>query len=80
MMVGLYFTLGIFLLLAAKDPRRHRSLIWFTVWSSAVHVAIMAVQAFSSPEHYPHLIADVPALFLAAVVLGVLMPRERSSA
>src|SRR5262245_55714746 len=78
MMVGLYLTLGIFLFLAAKDPLRHRSLIWFTVWSSAVHGAIMAVQAFSSPEHYPHLYADVPALLLAAAVLGVLMPRERS--
>src|SRR5262245_19302485 len=78
MMVGLYFTLGIFLLLAAKDPLRHRSLIWFTVWSSAVHGVIMAVQSFSSPEHYPHLFADVPALLLAAAVLGVLMPRERS--
>lgn len=80
MMVGLYLTLGIFLLLAAKDPLRHLSLIWFTAWSSAVHGGIMAAQAFSSPEHYPHLFADVPALFLAAAVLGVLTPRAHSRA
>jgi hypothetical protein len=44
-----------------------------------VHCAIVAVQALSSPEYYPHLFADVPALFLAAAVLGVLTPRQRSS-
>ncbi len=38
MILGVYVTLGIFLLIAARDPRRHRSLIWFTVWSSAVHM------------------------------------------
>ena len=78
MMVGIYFMLGIFLLLAAKDPLQHRSLIWFTVWSSLVHGGIMAAQAVSSPEHHSHLFADVPALFLAAAVLSVLTPRQRS--
>jgi len=79
MMVGIYFVLGVFLLLAAKEPLKHLSLIWFTAWSSLVHGGIMAVQATSSPEHYPHLLADVPALFIAAAVLGVLTPRKLSS-
>ena len=79
MLVGLYFTLGVFLILAAKDPLQHLSLIWFAVWSSAVHGAIMAVQSFSSPEYYSHLYADVPALFLGAAVLAILTPRARSS-
>lgn len=77
MMVGIYFTLGIFLFIAARDPVRHRSLIWFAVWSSVVHANIMAVQAVSDPHSRGHLIADVPALLVAAVVLGVLMGRER---
>jgi hypothetical protein len=75
MLVGIYFTLGVFLIRASRDPSRHRSLIWFAVWSSVVHAGVMTVQAFSGPEHRGHLLADVPALFLAAIVFAVLMPR-----
>jgi hypothetical protein len=75
MIVGLYATLGVFLLIASRDPYANKSLIWFTVWSSVVHGAIMGVQAFSDASERGHLIADVPALFLAAIVLAVLMPR-----
>lgn len=74
MIVGIYATLGVFLLHAARDPLRHRSLIAFTVWSSVVHGAIMTLQSFSAPEHRGHLLGDVPALFLIAIVLGWLMP------
>src|SRR6185369_14670231 len=41
MILGVYATLGVFLLIASRDPLAHRSLIWFTVWSSVVHGAIM---------------------------------------
>jgi hypothetical protein len=76
MIIGVYATLGVFLLIAARDPLAHRSLIWFTVWSSIVHGAIMAVQSFDSyPQHVGHLVGDVPALFIIAIVLGFLMPR-----
>jgi hypothetical protein len=73
MIVGVYATLGIFLILAARDPAAHRSLIWFAVWSSLVHAAIMAVQSFASPMHEGHMLGDVPALLLIAIVLGGLM-------
>ena len=46
MMLSVYVTLGIFLLLAARDPSANRSLIAFTAWSSFAHAALMAVQAF----------------------------------
>ena len=46
MMMSLYTTLGIFLLLASRNPSAHRSLIAFTAWSSFAHAALMAVQAF----------------------------------
>ena len=75
MIVGIYATLGVFLLLAARDPLAHRSLIWFTVWSSVVHGGIMAVQSLSDGAERGHLIGDVPALFIIAIVLGLLMPR-----
>jgi hypothetical protein len=71
MIIGIYATLGVFLLMASRDPDAHKSIIWFTVWSSVVHGAIMALQAISDPAERGHLLADVPALFLIAVVLGV---------
>jgi hypothetical protein len=74
MILGIYATLGVFLLLASRDPRANRSLIWFTVWSSVVHGGIMAAQAIVYPEHQGHLLGDVPALFIVAIVLWLLMP------
>jgi len=79
MIVGVYATLGIFLLLASRDPQAHSSLIWFTVASSVVHGAIMAVQSFTDPMETGHLIADVPALFIVAAVLGLLMLRTKKA-
>lgn len=73
MIVAIYATLGVFLILAARDPAANRSLIWFTVWSSLVHAAIMAVQSLGSPMHEGHMLGDVPALVLVALVLGGLM-------
>lgn len=81
MIVGIYATLGAFLVLAARDPLANLSLIWFTVWSSVVHGGIMAVQAVTQPDQMSHLLGDVPALFIAAAALAVLTPRRgRSSA
>jgi len=81
MLVGIYATLGVFLILAARDPVSHLSLIWFTVWSSVVHAAIMAVQAVADHEQLAHLWGDVPALFLVAIVIAALTPRgEEASA
>ena len=80
MIIGVYATLGVFLLLASRDPEANRSLIWFTVWSSVVHAAIMAMQSFGDAAEHGHLIGDVPALLLVAVALGILAPRKRASA
>src|SRR3569833_3185058 len=76
MIVGVYATLGIFLIRAAKDPAANASLIWFTVWSSVVHAAVMAFEAMRTPMQHGHLVGDVPALLLVAVVLGLLMMRS----
>ena len=76
MILGVYATLGIFLLFASRNPLANLSLIWFTVWSSVVHAGIMAVQALTNPEHRAHLWGDVLALFILAAVLALLMPRR----
>lgn len=77
MFVGVYATLGVFLLLASRAPAMHRSLILFAGWSSVVHGVVMAVQALRDVTERTHLIGDVPALVLAGVVLIVLAPPGR---
>ena len=75
MILGLYATLGIFLLIASRKPLANLSLIWFTVWSSVVHGGIMAVQSLANPEHMGHLCGDVLALLAVGAVLALLTPR-----
>ena len=75
MIIGVYATLGVFLLIASRNPLANRSLIWFTVWSSIVHGAIMAAQSFAKSENMGHLWGDVAALFVVAIVLALLTPR-----
>jgi hypothetical protein len=74
MILGVYATLGVFLVIAARDPLANRSLIWFTIASSIVHGGIMLVQAIVDPTERAHLVGDVPALLLVAAVLWWLMP------
>ena len=79
MIMGLYATLGVFLFIAARSPRQHLSLIWFTVWSSVVHATIMAVQSIIDTKHIGHLWGDVAALLIVAVVLAYLTPKRHST-
>jgi len=80
MILGVYATLGVFLLIASRNPRPHLSLIWFTVWSSVVHAGIMAAQALTNPDQVGHLWGDVPALLVVAGILAFLTPREAKPA
>jgi MFS superfamily sulfate permease-like transporter len=75
MFQGVYATLGIFLILAARAPHEHRSLILFAAWSSLVHAGIMAVQALRDTAERGHLIGDVPALAAVGIVLLLLTPK-----
>jgi len=76
MIIGVYAVMGVFMILAARNPGEHRSFIWFVVWSSAAHAVIMLVQALRDSTESANLIGDIPALFLVAIVLAVLMPRK----
>jgi hypothetical protein len=79
MICGVYAVLGGFLIAAARDPSQHRSLIAFTIWSSIVHAAIMAVQAILDGHEIGHLVGDVPALLVVAAVLWLLSPATRKA-
>ena len=76
MIVGIYVTLGVFLVLAAKAPMANLSLIWFTIWSSIVHAGIMLAQAIVDETEHANMLGDIPALFLVAFVLWYLMPKK----
>jgi hypothetical protein len=78
MIVGVYATLGIFMIRAARDPAANTSLIWFVVWSSVIHAAVMAWKSIRNTAMDGHMMGDVPALLLAAIVLVVLMDRAPS--
>jgi drug/metabolite transporter superfamily protein YnfA len=75
MMLSLYATLGIFLLLAARDPSANRSLIAFTAWSSFVHAALMAAQAFLNLIARGELIGSA-VLVVVGVTLIALAPAK----
>jgi len=83
MMMSLYATLGIFLLLASRDPSSHRSLIAFTAWSSFAHAAVMSFQALHNVIARRELIgsAVLVGIGLALIVLApAKQPVERVSA
>ena len=80
MIVGIYATLAIFMIRAAKDPAANASLIWFVVWSSVVHAAIMGWESLRNPMMAGHLTGDVPVLLLVAIALGLLMTRAGRTA
>jgi hypothetical protein len=75
MIIALYATLGVFLIIASRDPNRHLGLVSFALWSSIVHGAVMAIQSVLDPMHVHHLFGDVPALFIIAAVLAFLSPQ-----
>jgi hypothetical protein len=77
MMLSVYVTLGIFLLLAARDPSANRSLIAFTAWSSFAHAALMGMQVWRNIVARGELIG-VAVLIVIGVALIVLAPAKQS--
>jgi hypothetical protein len=78
MMLSLYVTLGVFLLLAVRDPSAHRSLILFTAWSSLVHAAVMGYQAVLGMVAHGELIG-VAVLIVIGVALLALVPVKQGA-
>ena len=76
MILVVYATLGVFLILAARDPADNRSLLLFTAWSSIAHGILMAGQAIALDQH-GHLTGDVLAMLVLGVGLLWLMPSRQ---
>jgi len=83
MMMSLYATLGVFLLLAARNPSANRSLIAFTAWSSFAHAAVMSFQAFRNLIAHGELIGSAALVVIGVTLLALApakQPVERPSA
>ena len=64
MILGIYISLGVFLLIAARNPRQHRSLILFAGWSTLAHDGVMIVQGIQ----YHDLRSDLLGFAIVAVI------------
>jgi len=71
MIVSLYVTLGAFCLYALRKPLEHRLFLWFVVWSSVAHGAVMLFHALLDPMHRGHLLGDV---WILSGALGLGIP------
>jgi hypothetical protein len=78
MMLSVYVTLGIFLLLASRNPSANRSLIAFTAWSSLAHAVLMAGQAFANLIARGELIGSVVLVFIGIAFIA-LAPAKQSA-
>ncbi len=79
MMLSIYVTLGVFLLLAIRNPFASRSLIAFTAWSGFAHAAVMGTQALRNMISRGELVG-VAVLIVIGIVLIALAPSKQPPA
>jgi hypothetical protein len=77
MLFSLYVTLGVFLLLAIRDPAAHRSLIAFTAWSSFAHAIVMGTQAFLNIVAREELIGAVVLVVIGVALIALAPAKQR---
>ena len=80
MMMGLYCTLGVFLLLAVRNPSANRSLIAFAAWSSFAHAAVMSTLGFEIPAQRSGFLGGSAVLVVIGVLLIALRPAKQFAA
>ena len=76
-MMSLYFTLGVFLLIAVRNPAAHRSVIAFAAWSSFAHAVTMSIQGLEMPTMRTGFLAGSGVLVVIGVTLIALGPGKR---
>ena len=80
MILSLYVTLGVFLLLAARNPLAYRSVIAFAAWSSFAHASVMAVMSLQLPTARAELLITAAALSIIGALLVMLAPGKQTAA
>jgi hypothetical protein len=82
MFLSLNTVLGVFLLLAVKQPAKHRSVIAYGAWSSLAHAFTMTIQSAEAAAHGMHR-KDSPQDIVIFVAIGVallaLLPAKQAS-
>ena len=78
MMLSIYVALGVFVLLAVRNPAANRSLIAFTAWSSFAHGAVMTLMAYKNAHERAGLLIAVAVLCVIGVALLALAPAKPS--
>jgi uncharacterized membrane-anchored protein YitT (DUF2179 family) len=81
MFLSWFIALGPFLLLAAKKPSSHRSLIAFAAWQCLAHASVMAIQTVQAWKHGVHRdFTDVVVIsVIGGILLGLLPARREQS-
>ena len=78
MMLSLYVPLGIFLLMAVRNPPANRSLIAFAAWSSLAHGAVMARLGIHNASERAGFMVAAAVLVAIGVTLIALAPGKPS--
>jgi uncharacterized membrane protein HdeD (DUF308 family) len=76
MMLSLYVTLGVFLLIAMRNPSAHRSLIAYAAWANLAHAAVMTVMAFRIPGQRGDFLFASALVFAIGIALIALVPAK----
>ena len=76
--MGLYFAMGVFLLIAVRNPSAHRSLIAFAAWSSFAHAAVMSTLGFEIASERAGFLLGSAVLVVIGVALILLAPKMQS--
>jgi hypothetical protein len=77
-MMSLYATLGVFLLLAVRNPSAYRSFITFTAWSNFAHAVVMSVLGLKMPALRAGFLIGSTMLVVIGVALLALTPPRQS--
>ena len=81
MFMSFFIPIGVFLLMAARRPSQHRSMIALAAWLHISHGSVMAIQTAESWMHGGHReYADVILFVGIGVVLLALLPARRADA
>lgn len=76
LLVAFYAALGVCLLMAAKRPLSNMIIIDFTILSSIFTAASLTYNALTRPGEAIHLFADIPIIYLIAIIFILLYPRK----
>lgn len=80
MFLSFFIPVGVFLLMAARRPFEHRSMIALAAWWNISHGVVMAIQTVEARSHGVHRnFADVIVTLVIGVVLLALLPAKREA-